>query len=233
MSDDRFHEIQLGTKQLVFLFMAAAVVAVVVFLAGVMVGRGVRAEKGGVGDADSAVAAFEVVPADGGAAGAPGALVGADGQAGAGGTPQGTAGVPPADDLSYYSQLEGQTAPRDTTKPRPAEPTTLEPVTSEVPAADAPPPVPPSATTSAGPAESSLESGGYSLQVAALRDRRAADVVLRRLLAKGYAAYIVDPPKGSAPAVYRVRVGSFKTRREADPVKRKLEKDQYKPLITR
>src|SRR5688572_6433903 len=41
MSDEEFHEIQLNGKQLVFLFMAATVVAVVIFLCGVMVGRGV------------------------------------------------------------------------------------------------------------------------------------------------------------------------------------------------
>src|SRR5215216_2468816 len=42
MTDEGFHEIQLNGKQLVFLFMAATVVAVVIFLSGVMVGRGVR-----------------------------------------------------------------------------------------------------------------------------------------------------------------------------------------------
>ena len=46
MSDEGFHEIQLNGKQLVFLFMAATVVSVVIFLCGVMVGRGVRAERG-------------------------------------------------------------------------------------------------------------------------------------------------------------------------------------------
>ena len=43
--DDGFHEIQLNGKQLVFLFMAATVVSVVIFLCGVLVGRGVRAER--------------------------------------------------------------------------------------------------------------------------------------------------------------------------------------------
>ena len=42
MSDHGFHEIQLSGKQLVFLFMAAVVVAWCVFLLGVSVGRGVR-----------------------------------------------------------------------------------------------------------------------------------------------------------------------------------------------
>ena len=40
--DDGFHEIQLNGKQLVFLFMTGTVVAVVIFLLGVFVGRGVR-----------------------------------------------------------------------------------------------------------------------------------------------------------------------------------------------
>ena len=46
--DDGFHEIQLNGKQLVFLFMAATVVSVVIFLCGVLVGRGVVAERGAV-----------------------------------------------------------------------------------------------------------------------------------------------------------------------------------------
>ena len=45
-SDDGFHEIQLSGKQLVFLFMATTVVSVVIFLCGVLVGRGVRDRQG-------------------------------------------------------------------------------------------------------------------------------------------------------------------------------------------
>ena len=48
MQDDAFHEIQLNGKQLVFLFMAATVVAVVIFLCGVMVGRGVPQRAGDI-----------------------------------------------------------------------------------------------------------------------------------------------------------------------------------------
>src|SRR4029077_13785900 len=43
LHDDGFHEIQLSGKQLVFLFMATTIVAVVIFLCGVQVGRGVKA----------------------------------------------------------------------------------------------------------------------------------------------------------------------------------------------
>src|SRR5262245_40228329 len=47
MADEGLHEIQLKGKQLVFLFMASTVVAVVIFLCGVMVGRGVPAQRAG------------------------------------------------------------------------------------------------------------------------------------------------------------------------------------------
>jgi len=54
IEDDGFHEIQLNGKQLVFLFMAATVVSVVIFLCGVLVGRGVRVERGAVADISQA-----------------------------------------------------------------------------------------------------------------------------------------------------------------------------------
>ena len=62
--DEGFHEIQLNGKQLVFLFMAATVVSVVIFLCGVLVGRDVAERKpGGVStalnDSPSADAARE------------------------------------------------------------------------------------------------------------------------------------------------------------------------------
>ena len=62
MSDEGFHEIQLNGKQLVFLFMAATVVSVVIFLCGVMVGRGVRAQQVTAGPADVSVVEAPVRP---------------------------------------------------------------------------------------------------------------------------------------------------------------------------
>ena len=45
-ADDDVREIQLSGKQLVFLFMAVTVVSVVIFLCGVLVGRGVPPLRG-------------------------------------------------------------------------------------------------------------------------------------------------------------------------------------------
>src|SRR5688500_15422575 len=44
--DDAFREIQLSGKQVVFIFMAGVVIAVVIFLLGLQVGRGVFAQRG-------------------------------------------------------------------------------------------------------------------------------------------------------------------------------------------
>lgn len=67
----------------------------------------------------------------------------------------------------------------------------------------------------------------------ALGKRDEADAIARRLTGKGYPAYVL-PPEAGAPAVFRVRVGKFKERREAEGVAAKLEKEeQFKPWIVR
>src|SRR5829696_6002661 len=45
MAEEEFHEIQLNGKQLVFLFMAGTVAAVVIFLCGLMVGRNLHVPR--------------------------------------------------------------------------------------------------------------------------------------------------------------------------------------------
>ena len=69
--------------------------------------------------------------------------------------------------------------------------------------------------------------------MAALREREEADVIVKRLAGKGYPAYVVAPAKG-APSVFRVRVGKFKERREADTIAARLQKEeQFTPWIVR
>ncbi len=74
---------------------------------------------------------------------------------------------------------------------------------------------------------------GFTLQVAALRDRGEANAMAERLTAKGYGAYVMSPAAG-APPVYRVRVGRYPTRREAETMAAKLQREeQFTPWITR
>jgi cell division septation protein DedD len=71
------------------------------------------------------------------------------------------------------------------------------------------------------------------VQIAALNVRSEADAIAKRLSAKGYSAYVLAPASGS-PSVFRVRVGKFQTRREAESVAAKLQKEeQFKPWVTR
>src|SRR5580765_3296424 len=110
-TEDGFHEIQLNGKQLVFLFMAATVVSVVIFLCGVFVGRGVRAERTStVADAAATLPARELAPEAPAATQTPTpALAGSDPTAGA---------PPPAvDDLSYFTRLEKQSPAPEKLKP--------------------------------------------------------------------------------------------------------------------
>jgi len=103
----------------------------------------------------------------------------------------------------------------------------------------APNPTPPMAEKTAPPkpappatAAAPSGEGDFTVQIAALNARAEADSIVRRLTSKGYAAYIVPP--GNGAVMYRVRVGRFKTRRDAEPTAARLQREeQYKPWITR
>lgn len=101
MSDDAFHEIQLSGKQIVFLFMAATVVSVVIFLCGVLVGRGVQVERAARPDQGAPVAAAEA-PAT---------------------APESpTQAAPGAETLTYPQRLQGEAPVAEQLKTEPAPP---------------------------------------------------------------------------------------------------------------
>jgi cell division septation protein DedD len=205
LNDDAFHEIQLSGKQLVFLFMATTVVSVFIFLCGVLVGRGVRAERG-VEAAEPAAVTTPVAEAP----------VAADA-----GPP--SAEPPPAaenDELSYHKRLQGDAAPQEQLKPqaeatpRPADP---------APAAPAP-----AVTPAGGPQDT------WVVQLIVLRNRAEATTSVPRLAAKGYPAFVVEPAAGGAVRAFKVQVGRYSDRREAEQAARRLEKEeQFKPWILR
>jgi cell division septation protein DedD len=202
MADEAFHEIQLNGKQLVFLFMAATVVAVVIFLCGVMVGRGIRVDRGGQVADLSVEAATD-----------PTARSSASTEQGRSRPSVGSATAPSATDenLSYPERLSDPSSPPETLS---------EPSTPPAPRARTPEaPVP--------------QGDGFTVQVAAVKERIEADTIANRLSEKGYAAYVMAPAAG-APQVFRVRVGKYRERRDAESVAARLEREeQFKPWITR
>jgi cell division protein FtsN len=211
-SEEGFHEIHLTGKQLVFLFMATTVVSVIIFLCGVLVGRGVPVQT------------------------AQDPLVGTTATAAADPTPTPSQAPPPAteppsaraeppsptpeeagEDLTYKKRLEEESATKESVKPRQPEPV---PARSRPPAAAPEPPSP------------APQPGTWVVQVHALRDRNVANGIVQRLTGKGYPAFLVasGPPTGT----YKVQVGRFKDRDDAARVVERLKKEeQFKPWITR
>ena len=241
--DDAFREIQLSGKQLVFVAMAGLVIAVVIFLFGVQVGRGVLAQRG-LPEAADAVSSPEPplasAPVSQPSSGAP---------------------VTAGEKLSYAERLSSPQPAAEQLK-KPGDPAPAPVVTAPAPKPDSPAPVVPTraAATSPAPAKASAPaptaaaptrlpaaaapapvvaaspepSGtGFSIQVAALAKRDEADVIARRLAGKGYPAYVMAPAQGT-PNMYRVRVGKYKERHEADTVAARLQKEeQFKPWVVR
>jgi cell division septation protein DedD len=221
-AEDGFHEIQLSGKQLVFLFMATTVVSVVIFLCGVLVGRGVR--SGSELDRPTDTAAVDQTPA------APDTSV----------PPTAEGAAPPQPiseaELSYHDRLQ-QEKPKEQLKPPTPEPAPAP--APQQPAAAKPVQPPPASAPAATSARSGADvpttgrPGSWVIQVHALRNREAASSIVQRLIAKGYPAFLPAPPAGQ-PAIYRVQIGKYRDRAEADQVARRLAKEeQLRPEVKR
>jgi septal ring-binding cell division protein DamX len=191
------------------------------------VGRGVRAERGTIADATPVVSSAETTPQPPAAAAAPAPTP-------AGSDPTKAAPPPAAEDLSYFNRLEKPAPVVEKLKPAPETPVGLAAKTAPPPPQQALPPAPPQdEARSTSQASGDPAGSGFAVQIAALNVRSEAEAIARRLSSKGYAAYVLSPTNGT-PTVYRVRVGKFSTRREAETVAGKLQKEeQFKPWVTR
>src|SRR5262245_52347147 len=186
--------------------MAATVVSVVIFLCGVLVGRGVRVERASV-DVPPANVVSDATPPPHSAPPTP-----------PGSDPTAAAVPPPAvDELSYFNRLEKPTAQQEqlkSTPDRPAAAGRAAAAPPPAPAAPAPPrevpkPAEPPRPAPAADVPASEPAGqGFAVQIAALNVRSEADAIAKRLSSKGYSAYVLAPANGTA-AVFRVRVGKF------------------------
>jgi cell division septation protein DedD len=217
MSEQGVREIQLNGKQLVFMFMTATVAAVVIFLCGVMVGRGVNTTRA------SAAAAVTTAPTVDPTAAQTSRASSTDASSAAPVSSQ-----EDLKELTYAKRLEAPEPP-----PEPA----VEPVVaSPVPAIAEQPKVERPQAVAAASKEfdpGAPQGNGFVVQVASLKSRGEADAIAKRLSSKGFPSFVTTPGS-SGPKVFRVRVGKYADRREAETVARKLEKEeQFKPWITR
>ena len=67
-------------------------------------------------------------------------------------------------------------------------------------------------------------------------DRQAADSLVGQLTKKGYPAYVAGPVSSGGRLIFRIRVGKYKTAKEAEAVSKRLESEEpfkFKPWIAR
>ena len=212
-----------SAKQLVFLAIMATVVAVIVFLCGVLVGRGVPARRA------ASAAASDVLR---------------------GGSAQLALGVPetqmadegdetasPLADLSYFERLNGTEPVPEAAGLQYEDPAASGADQDIALVASASPVTETTALPATSPSEPAASDPGppaamFVLQVTAVRESAEANDVADDLVASGYPAFVVAPAADSPVAVFRVRVGPYVDRAEAEAVSRRLETEQrLKPWV--
>jgi DedD protein len=260
MSDDEFHEIQLNGKQLVFLFMAATVVAVVIFLCGVMVGRGVPTRAAAPIDSPEQAALDPTASLQGLSVTE---TIATDDNAPVAAQETLTYPTlledpnPPFETLAPAAEPRAEPAPLVTARadaPKPVVAPSPKPVTAAAapkpapaapkPAATAPKPVavapkpavaapkPVATTAKPAPIDNALaEPGGSGFVVQVAAVRKRAEAdTIARRLSGKGYPAFVT----IAGVNFRVRVGKFNDRREAETVAARLQREeQFKPWITR
>jgi DedD protein len=224
MQDQDFHEIQLSGKQLLFGFISAVVLLVVIFLLGVSVGRGVRTDEAGAAQAAAAAPSDTVVSA----------------------TPP-PATTPQPGDLNYQQVLKG--APPPVSTPPDVQPPASPPSAAANPPASGagdpqkPSPAPATPPGDAGKAAATAQStpppatdkkpappagGAWYAQLGAYGTERAAESVMKDATAKGF-----KPTVSPYGQFFRVRIGPFATQAEAEREKARLAKAGIQSSVIR
>jgi DedD protein len=122
----------------------------------------------------------------------------------------------------------------------PAKPASAEAAKESKPSAT--PATPPTAakpglTAAAAPASSQGSPGvevgnAFTVQVAASQNQQDAEKLVKELKSRGYAVFVVTPEFAHAnDNLFRVQVGPFATREEAQKVRDKIAKEGFKPFI--
>ena len=117
-------------------------------------------------------------------------------------------------DLDFYEELKA-------TKPKKESRT-------EKKVVDVRPSPQPVKTASTGQAET---GGGFTIQVASLKDPKVAGEMAKQLKAKGYPAYTTIVKISEKGIWFRVRIGKFKDRAEAGDMLNRLKKAKFKPIV--
>lgn len=155
-------------------------------------------------------------------------------------TPTGV--IPPAINppLETIPPRGNSTAPREAGDAGEAAPAEVDKTGKPLPAPVAPQ-TPPLATANSAVATSGsaaarspgVEVGSaFTVQVAASQNQQDAEKLVKELKSRGYAVFVVAPEFAhSKDNLFRVQVGPFATREEAQKVRDKIAKEGFKPFI--
>jgi cell division protein FtsN len=210
MSEPGFREIQLNTKQVVFLFIAGLAVLVGIFLLGVWAGRGVSPERAGESvqatDPAADVTASGVMP---------------------------PATSPKPDELKYHDELQNKGAAKGATAPPTPPDAPPEPAAKLTPTPTTTPSASPAASAKSAPAPTppAGAKGTIYLQVDSFGSPANADRQVAKLKAMGVAAAVLEVP-GPGPR-YKVRVGPFADLPAAEAMRARLRKEGLNPSVIR
>jgi len=86
-------------------------------------------------------------------------------------------------------------------------------------------------TKTASSIKSAKDDKNFTIQVAALKDSKMADMMVAKLKKKGYPAYRSIGKIPGKGIFYRIRIGSFKNRAKAGIIFNRLKKENIKAII--
>ncbi len=107
-------------------------------------------------------------------------------------------------------------------------PAAVPPVTA---AAAPPAPPPPVAEPPVPVATAGTKGEGFAVQIAAFTDDKGAKALAGKLEKAGYASAYTEPVETSRGTLWRVRVGGFATRPDAEAARTKLKTDGWNGLV--
>ncbi|MFC1876487.1 SPOR domain-containing protein [Thermodesulfobacteriota bacterium] len=76
-------------------------------------------------------------------------------------------------------------------------------------------------------------SGTLAVQVASTKDAASAEALVKKLAQLGYAGFSTKAEIPNKGTWYRVRVGSYRTKAEAEQMRQELTKDTFKGIIVK
>jgi cell division septation protein DedD len=245
------HELRFGTRELTVAALAVILVCGLAFAGGLMMGREMTTLRGGRAEEGSSRGAAPARPAP-----APAAEAEAESPRSetrltfyktlTAPTVDTTTPHPPTIEERLVPKASPPGAPRAETRvaatpvaPPPAPPAVRgapaprveAPPRPRTPVPPAPPAEPTAVTRSAapGPAEPQL----WTIQVSSFRTRALADDLRARLATRGFDAYLVSVATEEGRVRYRVRVGTFASRPEAERVTSELRSERsLSPFVT-